>query len=148
MLICIGDGIRDSLMNNSVMDILLNRDTSEIITARRCDKGRTVDNVRACINDAWMKRPRHRSNPQHIMDALIPYSLYSREDIVHRQQKIFFSGKVSISSLKKRICPAFTNSSYLTMTEFTSQNICLFTTLLHISCIVFLRCFTGLVCCF
>ena len=36
----------------------------------------------------------------------------------------------------------------LTMTEFTSQNICLFTTLLHISCIVFLRCFTGLVCCF
>ena len=34
----------------------------------------------------------------------------------------------------------------LTMTEFTSQIICLFTTLLHISCIVFLRCFTGFVC--
>ena len=35
----------------------------------------------------------------------------------------------------------------LTMTEFTSQLICLFTISLHISCIVFLKCFTGLVCC-
>ena len=45
------------------MDILLNRDTTEIITARRCDKGRTVDNVRARINDVWTERPKHRSNP-------------------------------------------------------------------------------------
>lgn len=31
--------------------------------AFKLTKGRTVDNVRARINDAWMKRPKHRSNP-------------------------------------------------------------------------------------
>ena len=35
----------------------------------------------------------------------------------------------------------------LTMTDFTSQIICYFTTSLHIFCNVFLRCFTGFVCC-
>ena len=38
-------------------------------------------------------------------------------------------------------------SGHMTMTVFTSQIICLFTTLLHIFCIVFLSCFTELVCC-
>ena len=31
--------------------------------AFKLTKGKTVDNVRARINDAWMKRPKHRSNP-------------------------------------------------------------------------------------
>ena len=31
--------------------------------AFKLTKGKTVDNVRARINDTWMKRPRHRSNP-------------------------------------------------------------------------------------
>lgn len=31
--------------------------------AFKLTKGRTIDNVRARINDAWMKRPKHRSNP-------------------------------------------------------------------------------------
>ena len=35
----------------------------------------------------------------------------------------------------------------VTMTDFTSQIICYFTTSLHIFCNVFLRCFTGFVCC-
>ena len=39
------------------------------------------------------------------------------------------------------------SSTKLQKSQFTSQNICLFTTFLHISSIVFLRCFTGLVGC-
>ena len=31
--------------------------------AFKLTKGKTVDNVRARINDAWMKRLKHRSNP-------------------------------------------------------------------------------------
>lgn len=31
--------------------------------AFKLTKGTSVDNVRARINDAWMKRPKHRSNP-------------------------------------------------------------------------------------
>ena len=31
--------------------------------AFKLTKGKTVDNVRARINDAWMKRPKHRPNP-------------------------------------------------------------------------------------
>lgn len=31
--------------------------------ALKLTKGTSVDNVRARINDAWMKRPKHRSNP-------------------------------------------------------------------------------------
>lgn len=31
--------------------------------AFKLSKGTSIDNVRARINDAWMKRPRHRSNP-------------------------------------------------------------------------------------
>ena len=31
--------------------------------ASKLTKGTSVDNIRARINDAWMKRPKHRSNP-------------------------------------------------------------------------------------
>lgn len=31
--------------------------------AFKLTKGKSVDNVRARINDAWRKRPKHRSNP-------------------------------------------------------------------------------------
>ena len=47
--------------------------TEEIVKARfisqllpfalKLTKGTSVDNVRARIHDAWMKRPKHRSNP-------------------------------------------------------------------------------------
>ena len=45
-------------------EIVKERFISQLLPfAFKLTKGRTVDNVRARINDAWMKRPRHRSNP-------------------------------------------------------------------------------------
>ena len=45
-------------------EIVKERFISQLLPfAFKLTKGRMVDNVRARINDAWMKRPRHRSNP-------------------------------------------------------------------------------------
>ena len=43
-------------------EIVKERFISQLLPfAFKLTKGRTVDNVRARINDAWMKRPKHRS---------------------------------------------------------------------------------------
>ena len=45
-------------------EIVKERFISQLLPfAFKLTKGRTIDNVRARINDAWMKRPRHHSNP-------------------------------------------------------------------------------------
>ena len=43
-------------------EIVKERFISQLLPfAFKLTKGRTIDNVRARINDAWMKRPKHRS---------------------------------------------------------------------------------------
>lgn len=45
-------------------EIVKERFISQLLPfAFKLTKGRTIDNVRASINDAWMKRPKYRSNP-------------------------------------------------------------------------------------
>ena len=45
-------------------EIVKGRFISQLLPfASKLTKGTSVDNIRARINDAWMKRPKHRSNP-------------------------------------------------------------------------------------
>ena len=61
----------------------------------------------------------------------------------------FFAINIRTFGAKHRNIPSKKSDvfTFLTMTDFTSQIICYFTTSLHIFCNVFLRCFTGFVCC-